>query len=58
MVSGLALEDDVVVLGNTSLRAETLVKLPDDPDPPKDDDKADDALGKGQEAKADGAREG
>lgn len=58
VVSGLALGDDVVVLGNTSLRAETLVKLPEDPDPPKADDKADDVLGKGQEAKADGAREG
>ena len=52
--------DEVVVLGNTSLRAETLVRLPGDPDPPEKDEEEEDAtVGKGRrKGKADGAREG
>lgn len=60
VLSGLTMGDEVVVLGNTSLRAETLVRLPGDPDPPEKDEEEEDAtVGKGRrKGKADGAREG
>lgn len=54
VISGLDLGEEVVVLGNTSLRDETLVRLPGDPDPPKES-KGDKG---GEQAKAGESREG